>query len=118
MGKQQGAFAIRFCSFRRHTVSRADGLTLLTFDPSAAAHKAATKADGRFWSATSPGKRWTEVFFLLYSPFWIIWALCILVPFKLYDVNARAHKAHAHAPYTIVSWIPGAPELRWCCSCV
>ena len=30
------------------------------------------------------------MFFLLYSPFWITWALCILVPFKLYDVSALA----------------------------
>ena len=28
------------------------------------------------------------MFFLLYSPFWIIWALGILVPFKLYEVQA------------------------------
>ena len=60
----------------------------LMCDPPVAAPKAAAKADGRLWAASSPGKRWTEVFFLLYSPFWIIWALCILVPFKLYDVNA------------------------------
>lgn len=36
------------------------------------------------------GKRWTEVLFLAYSPFWMIWALCILVPFKLYDVSGRS----------------------------
>lgn len=39
----------------------------------------------RLWLADDPGKRWTEVFFLAYSPFWMAWALCILVPFKLYD---------------------------------
>ena len=69
-------------------------LTLLMSDASAAAPKIATKADGRFWSAVSPGKRWTEVFFLLYSPFWIIWALCILVPFKLYDVTSHPMMPH------------------------
>ncbi|PRW32580.1 Cycloeucalenol cycloisomerase isoform B [Chlorella sorokiniana] len=37
------------------------------------------------WLAPSPGKRWTELFFLAYSPSWIIWCLCILVPFKIYD---------------------------------
>ncbi|KAL6759528.1 cyclopropyl isomerase-like protein [Haematococcus lacustris] len=37
------------------------------------------------WLAINPGKRWTEVFFLLYSPFWIVWALCIIVPFQLYE---------------------------------
>ena len=40
------------------------------------------------WLATNPSKRWAEVFFLAYSPFWILWALCILVPFQLYEVGA------------------------------
>lgn len=39
------------------------------------------------WLAANPSKRWTEVFFLAYSPFWILWALCILVPFQLYEVS-------------------------------
>jgi hypothetical protein len=38
------------------------------------------------WLAANPSKRWAEVFFLAYSPFWILWALCILVPFQLYEV--------------------------------
>lgn len=38
------------------------------------------------WLSKVPGKRWTEIFFLAYSPFWIAWALCILVPFRLYEV--------------------------------
>ena len=37
------------------------------------------------WLAPNPGKRWTELFFLAYSPTWIIWCLCILVPFRIYD---------------------------------
>lgn len=37
------------------------------------------------WLAANPSKRWAEVFFLAYSPFWIAWALCVLVPLKLYD---------------------------------
>ena len=36
------------------------------------------------------GKRWTELLFLAYSPFWMMWALCILVPFKIYDVSGRS----------------------------
>jgi hypothetical protein len=39
------------------------------------------------WLAANPSKRWAEVFFLAYSPFWITWALCILVPFQLYEVR-------------------------------
>ena len=37
------------------------------------------------WLANNPGKRWTELIFLAYSPVWIFWCLCILVPFKLYE---------------------------------
>ena len=37
------------------------------------------------WLARGAGKRWTELFFLAYSPVWILWCLCILVPFKLYE---------------------------------
>lgn len=50
-------------------------------------HAAAAKRAHGLWLAEDPGKRWTEVFFLAYSPFWMIWALCILVPFRLYDVR-------------------------------
>ena len=39
------------------------------------------------WLATNPEKRRVEVLFLAYSPFWISWALLILVPFKLYEVS-------------------------------
>lgn len=37
------------------------------------------------WLSTNPSKRWAEVFYLAYSPFWILWALLILVPFQLYE---------------------------------
>ena len=39
------------------------------------------------WLARDPGKRWTELFFLAYSPFWITWALGIVVPFQIYEVT-------------------------------
>lgn len=44
--------------------------------------------------APNPAKRWTELFFLAYSPVWITWVLCILVPFRLYEVGGvkRAKK--------------------------
>ncbi len=45
------------------------------------------------WLADNPGKRWTEVLFLVYSPFWILWALCILVPLQLYEVRHISCKA-------------------------
>lgn len=37
------------------------------------------------WLANSAGKRWGELFFLLYSPFWIIILLGVVVPLKLYE---------------------------------
>eukprot|EP00798_Chlamydomonas_sp_ICE-L_P015523 gene15523-21611_t len=42
-------------------------------------------ATSSLWLAQNPSKRWTELFFLMYSPFWIFWALCIVVPFQLYE---------------------------------
>lgn len=39
------------------------------------------------WLAPNPAKRWTELFFLAYSPSWILWCLCILVPFQLYEAS-------------------------------
>lgn len=39
------------------------------------------------WLAETPSKRWAELFFLWYSPVWIIWALGIVVPFQLYEVR-------------------------------
>lgn len=41
------------------------------------------------WAADDSSKQWAEAFFLAYSPFWIVWALCIVVPFKLYEVSGR-----------------------------
>ena len=41
------------------------------------------------WAAADPSKRWAEAFFLAYSPFWIVWALCVVVPLQLYEVRRR-----------------------------
>lgn len=38
------------------------------------------------WFAENPSKRWAEIFFLCYSPCWIIALLCIVVPFQFYEV--------------------------------
>ena len=38
-------------------------------------------------TAANPRKRWTELLWLAYSPFWITWCLVILVPFRLYEVG-------------------------------
>ncbi|CAH9104624.1 unnamed protein product [Cuscuta epithymum] len=37
------------------------------------------------WLAPQPSKRWGELFFLLYTPFWLTLCLGIVVPYKLYE---------------------------------
>ena len=37
------------------------------------------------WLAPTAPKRFCEVVWLAYSPCWIVWALCIVVPFQLYE---------------------------------
>lgn len=37
------------------------------------------------WLAANPSKRWGELFFLCYTPFWLTLCLGIVVPFKLYE---------------------------------
>ncbi|KAL5998153.1 Bifunctional protein GlmU [Asimina triloba] len=40
---------------------------------------------GSLWLAQNPSKRWGELFFLLYTPFWLTLCLGIVVPYKLYE---------------------------------
>lgn len=51
----------------------------------------AGRAGSTYGLSSNPRKRWWEVFILVYSPFWILWDLCILVPFKLYEVSGTLH---------------------------
>ncbi|CAN1129946.1 Cycloeucalenol cycloisomerase [Linum perenne] len=37
------------------------------------------------WLPSNDSKRWAELFFLLYTPFWLTFCLGIIVPFKLYE---------------------------------
>ncbi|KAH0912709.1 hypothetical protein HID58_036030 [Brassica napus] len=37
------------------------------------------------WLAQNPSKRWGELFFLFYTPFWLTLSLGIIVPYKLYE---------------------------------
>lgn len=39
------------------------------------------------WLAPNPSKRWGELFFLFYTPFWLTLSLGIVVPYKLYEVS-------------------------------
>jgi hypothetical protein len=56
---------------------------------STAKQKAPKTPPGR-WLSANPSKRWAELLYLAYSPFWIAWALCVLVPFQLYEVREVA----------------------------
>lgn len=37
------------------------------------------------WLAPDPSKRWGEIFFLVYTPFWLTLCLGIVVPYRLYE---------------------------------
>ncbi|CAA2992251.1 cycloeucalenol cycloisomerase [Olea europaea subsp. europaea] len=42
-------------------------------------------SSSNLWLAQDPSKRWGELFFLLYTPFWLTLCLGIIVPYKLYE---------------------------------
>lgn len=64
------------------------------------------------WLAPNPGKRWTELFFLAYSPSWILWCLCWLVPFKIYEVRRQRGPETALRPPGTVASPPACPPAR------
>ncbi|XP_002992397.2 cycloeucalenol cycloisomerase [Selaginella moellendorffii] len=43
------------------------------------------KSSGSLWLAPCPSKRWGELFFLAYSPVWIVLCLGIIVPLRIYE---------------------------------
>ncbi len=46
-----------------------------------------SNGDHSLWLAASRSKRWGELFFLAYSPFWITALLGVVVPLRLYEVK-------------------------------
>ncbi|MFS7971550.1 putative cycloeucalenol cycloisomerase [Helianthus anomalus] len=46
----------------------------------------AGESKSSLWLASNPSKRWGELFFLFYTPFWLTLCLGIVVPYKLYEV--------------------------------
>ncbi|GAB4860460.1 Bifunctional protein GlmU [Ancistrocladus abbreviatus] len=44
-----------------------------------------TTSTTNLWLSQNPSKRWAELFFLLYTPFWLTLCLGVVVPFKLYE---------------------------------
>ena len=51
--------------------------------------RSARNQSSSLWLSSNPSKRWGEVFFLSYTPFWLTLCLGIVVPFKLYEVCTR-----------------------------
>uniref|UniRef100_A0A2P2KWR7 Cycloeucalenol cycloisomerase n=1 Tax=Rhizophora mucronata TaxID=61149 RepID=A0A2P2KWR7_RHIMU len=47
--------------------------------------KEAAGGSWNLWLAPNPSKRWGELFFLFYTPFWLTLCLGIVVPYKLYE---------------------------------
>ncbi|KAL2934463.1 Cycloeucalenol cycloisomerase [Bienertia sinuspersici] len=47
--------------------------------------RASNRSKTNLWLSSNPSKRWGEMFFLLYTPFWLTLCLGIVVPFKLYE---------------------------------
>ncbi|KAG2675593.1 hypothetical protein I3760_12G011800 [Carya illinoinensis] len=47
--------------------------------------EAAASHCSSLWLAPDPSKRWGELFFLCYTPFWLTLCLGIVVPYKLYE---------------------------------
>ncbi|KAI4343631.1 hypothetical protein L6164_010959 [Bauhinia variegata] len=43
------------------------------------------RVSSSLWFSPNPSKRWGELFFLLYTPFWLTLCLGIVVPFNLYE---------------------------------
>lgn len=50
------------------------------------AEVAKAKERSSLWLASNPSRRWGELFFLAYSPFWIVLCLGVVVPLQLYEV--------------------------------
>ena len=56
------------------------------------------KSEASLWFAPTPGKSWCEKVFLVNSVVWIVWALCIVVPFGVYEVLRRSLELPSRAP--------------------
>ncbi|KAJ6676513.1 CYCLOEUCALENOL CYCLOISOMERASE [Salix viminalis] len=44
-----------------------------------------SRSSPSLWLAPDPSKRWGEIFFLCYTPFWLTLCLGIVIPYKLYE---------------------------------
>lgn len=56
------------------------------------------------WFSQNPSKRWGELFFLLYTPFWLALCLGIVVPYKLYE-------SFTELEYLLLGLVSAAPAF-------
>ncbi|CAL1389077.1 unnamed protein product [Linum trigynum] len=56
------------------------------------------------WLSSNRSKRWAELFFLLYTPFWLTLCLGIIVPYKLYE-------SFAELEYLLVGLVSAVPAI-------
>lgn len=61
-------------------------------------------SDWSLWLAPNPSKRWGELFFLFYTPFWLTLCLGIVVPYKLYE-------SFTELEYLLLGLISAVPAL-------
>ncbi|XP_050222975.1 cycloeucalenol cycloisomerase-like isoform X1 [Mercurialis annua] len=56
------------------------------------------------WLAPNPSKRWGDLFFLYYTPFWLFLCLGIVVPYKLYE-------SFTELEYLLLAMISAVPSF-------
>ncbi|CAA7016997.1 unnamed protein product [Microthlaspi erraticum] len=56
------------------------------------------------WLAANPSKRWGELFFLFYTPFWLTLSLGIVIPYKLYETFTELE-------YLLLSLVSAVPAF-------
>lgn len=56
------------------------------------------------WLSPNPSKRWGELFFLFYTPFWVTLCLGIVVPYKLYE-------SFTEVEYFLLAMISAVPSV-------
>ncbi|KAG2312501.1 hypothetical protein Bca52824_024058 [Brassica carinata] len=68
-------------------------------------------SSGSLWLAQNPSKRWGELFFLLYTPFWLTLSLGIVVPYKLYECYIIADIHGAGLEYLLLAFVSALPAF-------
>ncbi|XP_031494615.1 cycloeucalenol cycloisomerase isoform X1 [Nymphaea colorata] len=62
------------------------------------------RSGSSLWLAPTPSKRWGELFFLFYTPFWLTLCLGIVVPYRLYE-------SFSELEYLLLSLVSAVPSF-------